>query len=64
MKKITVWVDTDWGPGGIDWELARMGTAKVYARKGISTWVKATLTIDRSPRKKKPKKINKQDLDK
>lgn len=64
MKKITVWVDPDWGPGGINWELSRMGMAKIYARQGINTWVKATLIIDRSPHRKNPRKSKKQNLDK
>lgn len=54
MKKYTVWIDTDWGPGGIDWDLERNGSARVYAKHGMKTWVRATLTIDRSPHVKKP----------
>jgi hypothetical protein len=59
MKKITVWVDPDWSPGGINWELARMGMAKVYARKGMPTWQKATLIINPTPQKKKKKAVDK-----
>jgi hypothetical protein len=53
MKKYTVWIDTDWGPGGIDWDLERNGLAKMHAKQGMKHWVRATLTIDRSPHKKK-----------
>ena len=64
MKKIKVWVDPDWSPGGIPWDLERSGMAKVYARKGMQNWVSATLVIDRSPQKKCKYKARKKNLDK
>lgn len=64
MKKIKVWVDPDWSPGGIPWDLERSGMAKVYARKGMKNWVSATLVIDRSPQKKCKNKISKKLVDK
>ena len=53
MKKIKVWIDPDWGPGGIDWDLQSMGMAKIYTNQGMDSWVSAALIIDRSPQKKK-----------
>ena len=58
MKKIKVWVDTDWSPGGIDWDLQSKGMAKIYAEKGMSDWTPATLIIEK-PAKSRPKKLDK-----
>ena len=59
MKKVKVWIDPDWSPGGIDWDLQSKGMAKIYARQGMDTWVSATLIIDRSPQKKRKAKARK-----
>lgn len=54
MKRIKVWVDTDWSPGGITWDLQSKGMAKIYAEQGMENWTSATLIIDPTPLKKKP----------
>lgn len=61
MKRIKVWVDTDWSPGGVNWDLQSKGMARVYAEKGMSDWTPATLIIEQAPRKKKStaKKLDK-----
>lgn len=64
MKKIKVWIDPDWSPGGISWDLQSKGMAKIYAEQGMDSWVSATLIIDRSPQVKKPKRAKPKSLDK
>ena len=62
-KRIKVWVDPDWSPGGIPWDLERAGMAKVYARHAMKNWVCAWLVINNT--KKKPRaKSRKKNLDK
>lgn len=64
MKKMKVWIDPDWSPGGIDWDLQSKGMAKIYATQGMDTWISATLIIDRSPQAKKAKRARKKPVDK
>ena len=55
MKKLKVWIDTDWGPGGINWDLLSKGMGKVYAEQGMDSWKSATIIIDTDPPKKNKK---------
>jgi hypothetical protein len=64
MRKIKVWIDPDWSPGGVPWDLDRAGMAKVYASQDMKTWVGAWLVLDRSPQKKNKNKARKKNLDK
>ena len=63
-KKIKVWVDPDWSPGGIPWDLERSGMAKVYARRAMKTWVSAWLVIDNTPQKTSTARTRKKTVDK
>lgn len=64
MKKYKVYVDMDWSPGGLDWDLQSKGMGKVYAEKGMTKWRSATLTIDPLPPKRSPAKTSKKTVDK